>query len=88
MSDGDLLASYLGADRGVSFMFDRGVILLDGPRESTGATVVERLDGLLRDVHWRVGQIERAERVALGEGSSFEDEAGPSSTHSEPCKCS
>jgi hypothetical protein len=70
VGDGDVIASYLGADLGVELMHERGVILAERPGESSGATVVQRLKGLLNQVSWRVSQIEHMERIALAGGSS------------------
>ena len=60
--DGQQIASYLGGDRGVEFLYDLGVTLTDGPSNITGSTVGEILDSLFGHVQWVVGSIEFVSR--------------------------
>ena len=63
VTDGQRIASYLGAELGVEFLHDRGVTLTDGPASDAGWTLGEMLDSLLNRVHWTVGRIEFASRA-------------------------
>jgi hypothetical protein len=70
VADDYLVASYSGAEFGVQFMHERGVMLLDDPGGPHGSTVVETLNGLFNQVDWRVSQIEHAERMDLAQQST------------------
>jgi hypothetical protein len=63
VTDGQRIASYVGADLGVQFMHDRGVTLTDGPASDAGWPIGEMLDSLLNHVQWTVARIESASRA-------------------------
>ena len=60
MTDGQRIASYLGEDRGVEFLYDRGVTLADGPASDAGWMLAEMLDSLFIQVQSTVTRIEFA----------------------------
>lgn len=60
VADGDLIASYLGADLGVQFLYDRGVALMDDAAGITGSNIGETLDSLFGHAEFIVGRIEFA----------------------------
>jgi hypothetical protein len=68
VSDGQQIASYLGADLGVEFLHDRGVTLTDGPASDAGWTLGEMLDSLFNHVQWTVKRIELASRATRQTG--------------------
>jgi hypothetical protein len=60
VTDGQRIASYLGDDLGVQFLYDLGVTLTDGPASDAGWMLGEMLDSLFNHVQWMVTRIEFA----------------------------
>jgi hypothetical protein len=61
VEDGQVLATYLGAEKGVEYVFDLDVVLVEGgiPDEPAVDTMLE---GLLRYVEWVVWRVKGASR--------------------------
>jgi hypothetical protein len=66
VKDGQLLATYLGAEVGVQYMFDRNVVVMDGGIGVRDADVGDQLDTLLRHVEYTVWRV----RTAASESST------------------
>jgi hypothetical protein len=63
VTNGQRIASYLGADLGVEFLHDRGVTLSDGPAGDAGSMLGEMVDSLFNHVQWTVLSIESPSRA-------------------------
>jgi hypothetical protein len=58
VTDGQVIASYVGAEHGVEFLSEPGVALADAPASDEGSTLPE----MLGRVQWTVARIEFASR--------------------------